>query len=109
MLCASPYLQHQEETAMPQNATTCRSTNINIRVAPKQRDLIDHAASLSSKTRTEFILNAVTRAAEEAILDQTLFQMSPAQLEDFQKALDRPPLPNNRLAELLTRTPRWDR
>ena len=94
---------------MAQDPTQPRTSNINIRVAPNQRDLIDQAARLSSKTRTEFILSAATRAAEEAILDQTLFQLDSERFEEFREALDRAPRPNDRLSGLLARTPRWER
>jgi uncharacterized protein (DUF1778 family) len=36
-----------------------------MRVASQQRDLIDRAARVTGKTRTEFMLEAAYRAAEE--------------------------------------------
>ena len=93
---------------MPQNAPSQRSTNINVRVAPELRSLIDRAASLASKTRTDFILDAAARAAEELILDQRLFLVSPAGLQSFQDALDRPPAPSESLRALLSRKPQWE-
>ncbi len=94
---------------MPQNTPASRNTNINIRVAPEQRNLIDQAASLNRETRTTFILNVVTRAAEEAILDQILFQASTEEFQRFQNALDSPPSSNDRLRALLSRKPGWNR
>lgn len=94
---------------MQQTTSPSRSTNINIRVAPEQRNLIDQAASLSSKTRTDFILEAATKAAYDAILDQVLFPISVERFEAFQKCLDSPPEENERLNALMTRTPRWDK
>uniref|UniRef100_A0A7C4EK08 DUF1778 domain-containing protein n=1 Tax=Fundidesulfovibrio putealis TaxID=270496 RepID=A0A7C4EK08_9BACT len=92
---------------MPQTTTPNRSTNINIRVAPEQRNLIDQAAALSSKTRTDFILEAATRAAQDAILDQVVLSVSAERLAAFQALLDSPPEDNPRLAALLARTPGW--
>lgn len=94
---------------MSQENQASRSTNIKIRVAPEQRSLIDRAAALTRKTRTDFILDAVTRAAEEAILAQRLFQASPEEFRAFQQALDRPPASNERLRLLLTRKPAWEK
>ncbi|WP_027369222.1 DUF1778 domain-containing protein [Desulfocurvibacter africanus] len=94
---------------MPQENHVSRSTNINIRVAPEQRSLIDRAAALALKTRTDFILDAVTRAAEETILDQRLFQVSPEEFQAFQEALDRPAASNDRLRALLSRKPGWEK
>jgi uncharacterized protein (DUF1778 family) len=44
-----------------------KSVNINMRVAGQQRDLIDRAARATGKTRTEFMLEAAYRAAEEIV------------------------------------------
>jgi uncharacterized protein (DUF1778 family) len=43
------------------------SVKISIRVASQQRDLIDRAARVTVKTRTEFMLEAAYRAAEEIV------------------------------------------
>jgi uncharacterized protein (DUF1778 family) len=40
---------------------------IKLRVASQQRDLIDRAARVTGKTRTEFMLEAAYRAAEEIV------------------------------------------
>lgn len=94
---------------MPQTTSSSRSTNINIRVAPEQRNLIDQAASLSSKTRTDFILEAATKAAQDAILDQVLFPVSAERFEAFQQLLDSSPKKNERLIALMARKPGWDK
>ena len=94
---------------MPQTTSSSRSTNINIRVAPELRNLIDQAASLSSKTRTDFILEAATKAAHDAILDQVLFPISGERFEAFQKLLDSPPDENERLSALMVPTPGWEK
>ncbi|GEB90109.1 type II toxin-antitoxin system TacA family antitoxin [Zymomonas mobilis] len=41
---------------------------LNIRVKPEERDLIDRAAKAQRKSRTDFMLEAACRAAEEALL-----------------------------------------
>ncbi len=92
---------------MTQNAHSGKSTNINIRVAPEQRSLIDQASMITQKTLTDFILDAVTKAAQEAILDQTLFQLAPDQYKIFLEVLDAPPQANDRLHALLHRKPVW--
>lgn len=94
---------------MPQTTSSSRSTNINIRVAPELRNLIDQAASLSRKTRTDFILEAATKAAQDAILDQVLFPVSAERVEAFQKLLDSPPEENERVRALMARKPGWEK
>jgi uncharacterized protein (DUF1778 family) len=96
-------------TAMTRTTAAARSSTINIRVAPETLGLIDRAAKVSGKTRTDFILDTVKRAAEDCVLDQQLFVLSPAQWRAFNAALDAPVKPNERLAALLSRKPAWER
>lgn len=84
-----------------------RNANINIRVVRKQRDLIDQAAKLTHKTRTGFILDAATAEAENAILNQQVFQLSPQRHRQFLEALDKPPAANPKLRKLLSKKPGW--
>jgi uncharacterized protein (DUF1778 family) len=86
-----------------------RSITINIRAAPKQRDLIDRAAEAMGKTRTEFMLETACRAAENTLLDQTFFLLDEERHAAFQAALDTPPGENPKLRALLTRKAPWDR
>jgi len=94
---------------MPQPIPTGRSANVNFRVAPEQRDLIDRAARLVHKTRTDFIVEAATRAACETILDERLFQVTPEVFAAFAAALDRPAGEQVPLQALLARKPGWER
>ena len=43
-----------------------RRDTLNLRIKPEERGLIDRAASLSGKTRTNFVLEAAHHATEEA-------------------------------------------
>lgn len=82
---------------------------LNIRIKAADRGLIDHAAELTGKTRTDFILDATRRAAEEAILDRTLFVLKPDAYEKFIARLDEPPRPNERLRRALQTPAPWDK
>lgn len=50
---------------------------LNSRIQPELRALIDRAAKVWGKIRTDFILDAARIAAEEALLDQALLLVSP--------------------------------
>ncbi|WP_413540313.1 DUF1778 domain-containing protein [Gallibacterium anatis] len=50
-----------------------RTAAINLRAEPSQRDLIDYAASLLGKTRSDFMLDAACIYAQNVILDRTVF------------------------------------
>jgi len=50
---------------------------LNIRIKPDLRRLIDRAAGLAGKERTDFVLDAARHAAEDTLLDRTAFSVSP--------------------------------
>ena len=85
-----------------------RTGMINIRVKPEERDLIDQAAAAQGKSRTDFMLEASRRAAEEALLDRTLLRVGAATYARFIELLDAPPRPNPRLRRLMHSKPPWD-
>ena len=89
-------------------STSARSSNINIRVAPDQRALIDRAAQSVGKSRTEFILDVATREAENTLLDQRLFVLGDENWSRFLARLDAPPDPNPALRTLLTTPAPWE-
>ena len=89
-------------------APTARKSLINLRVSRRDRDLIDRAADALGKNRTEFMLEATRRAAEGALLDRTLFRLSPERFEAFQAALDAPAKPPKALRDLLARKAPWE-
>ena len=86
-----------------------RSDKINIRVSPDVLGIIDRAARMYGKTRTNFILDTVRLAAEEAILDQRLYQLDESQWLAFNSALDAPIADNEKLQALLARKPVWEK
>lgn len=85
---------------------TPRAT-LNLRIPPAERNLIDRAAESAGKTRTDFILQAARRAAEEALLDRSLMLVNPDAYAEFLKCLDRPPQPNERLRKTMCSAPPW--
>ena len=80
---------------------------LNLRIAAAERGLIDRAARSSGKTRTDFILSAARRAAEEELLGRTIFVVEPASYTQFLALLDAAPRPNLRLQETMRAVPPW--
>jgi uncharacterized protein (DUF1778 family) len=81
---------------------------LNIRIKPQLRELIDRAAELSGKNRTDFVLDAARRAAEETLLDRTILTVSPAAYRQFLARLDAPPRPNKRLLKSMQTPAPWE-
>ena len=88
--------------------TERKDTTINVRLPARTRDLIDSAASVSGKTRTEFILESARRSAEEVLLGQAVFGLGATDYAGFLAALDKPNPPNDRLKSLLAAKAPWE-
>ena len=84
-----------------------RRDTLNLRIPATVRNLIDHAAQSSGKTRTDFILEAARRAAEDVLLDRTLLAVSPEAYAEFLARLDAPPQPNERLRRTMHTPAPW--
>ena len=82
---------------------------LNIRIKPDLRGLIDRAAELSGKNRTDFVLDAARHAAEDALLDRTVFAVDPKAYAEFVARLDAPPRPNTRLRHSLQTPAPWEK
>ncbi len=82
---------------------------INLRIAQQKRDLIDSAAEVLGKTRTEFVVDSATQQATDVLLDQRLFRLDRKQFAAFQAALDAPPRPNEKLRRLLKKKAPWEK
>lgn len=82
--------------------------SINIRAKATQRDLIDQAAARLGRSRSDFMLDAATKRAEDVLLEQTFFTVDPETFAKFQAMLDAPPAPNERLRRFLTEKSPWD-
>lgn len=84
-----------------------RRDALNLRIPAAERNLIDRAAESAGKTRTDFILEAARRAAEETLLDRALMVVSPQAYADFLQRLDSPAQPNDRLRRTMRAKPPW--
>lgn len=85
-----------------------RDSVINLRADSLRRALIDRAASLVGKSRTEFVLEAASEKAQQVLLDRTVFALDASTFTRFAKLLDAP-LRNRAIKKLLSRKAPWER
>ena len=85
-----------------------RDAAINLRALPEQRSLIDRAAGVLGKTRSDFMLEAACERAKEVVLDQTFFRLDEKQYKQFVAMLDAPLAPNPGLERLLAVKAPWE-
>jgi uncharacterized protein (DUF1778 family) len=84
-------------------------SSINLRIETHTRQLIDEAAAILGKTRTEFMIDSARRQAIDVVLDQRLFVLDPQRYDAFLHALDNPLAPGPKLRSLLRRIPAWQK
>jgi uncharacterized protein (DUF1778 family) len=83
--------------------------SINLRIESHTRQLIDDAAAILGKTRTEFMIDSARSLAIDVLLDQRLFVLDTDRYDAFIHALDNPPAPGPKLRALLRRVPAWEK
>jgi uncharacterized protein (DUF1778 family) len=81
---------------------------ISIQAKARQRDLIDQAAQRLGRSRSDFMLEAACRKAEDVLLDQVYFALDANAFAQFQSMLDKPPEPNERLRRLMMTKAPWE-
>ncbi len=84
-----------------------RDAAINLRAMPEQRDLIDQAAQLLGKSRSDFMLEAACDKAQAVLLDQVFFNLDEAKFREFTVLLDTPPTSNPGLDRLMAVKAPW--
>ena len=84
-----------------------RAAAINLRALPEQRDLIDHAATLLGKNRSDFMLEAACERAQSVLLDQVFFGLDTEKFQQFTALLDAPTGANAGLERLMAVKAPW--
>ncbi len=84
-----------------------RDAAINLRAKPEQRDLIDQAAAMLGKNRSDFMLEAACDRAQSVLLDQVYFRLDGRRFNEFLRQLDASPATNEGLARLMAVKAPW--
>ncbi|MFT3778255.1 MAG: DUF1778 domain-containing protein [Ottowia sp.] len=82
---------------------------LSLRLAEADIAVIDRAAALRGRSRTEFMRDAAVRAAEEVVLDTLPIRMSPEGFDAFLAALSAPGAAVPEMVEALRRPAPWER
>jgi len=84
------------------------ATPLSMRLPEQDLAIIDRAAGLRGRSRTDFVREAALRAAEEVLLEQSVVRLSPADFDAFRAALDAPPQTVPEMVETLKRRAPWE-
>ncbi len=85
-----------------------RDTPINLRARAEQRELIDQAAELLGKNRSDFMLEAACDKAQSVLLDQIFFRLDAGRFAKFNALLDAPSERNPGFERLMAVHSPWD-
>jgi uncharacterized protein (DUF1778 family) len=85
-----------------------QSENINLRASREQKALIDQAAEVLGRSRSDFMLDTACREAEAVLLERRYFSLSDEAFKRFMATLDKPPKDNPKLRRLLETRPPWE-
>jgi uncharacterized protein (DUF1778 family) len=81
---------------------------LSMRLPVADITIIDRAATLRGRSRTEFMRDAAVRAAEDVLMETAPIRMSPAGFKAFMTALSGPATAVPEMVELFRRTAPWE-
>jgi len=81
---------------------------LSMRLPEADIAIIDRAATLRGRSRTDFVRDAAVRAAEDVLMDTMPIRMSPAGFKAFMAALSGPATAVPEIVELFQRPAPWE-
>lgn len=81
---------------------------LSMRLPEADIAIIDRAAGLRGRSRTDFVREAAVRAAEDVLMEALLIRMSPEGFDAFLQVLAEPPKPVPEMVELARRPAPWE-
>lgn len=81
---------------------------LSMRLPDTDIAIIDRAARLRGRSRTDFVRDAAVRAAEEVLMETIPIRMSVEGFDVFIAAISGPPTPVPEMVELFCRNAPWE-
>jgi len=81
---------------------------ISMRLPEADIAMIDRAAGLRGRSRTDFVRDAAVRAAEDVLMENRLIRMSPEGFADFIAVLSGPATPAPEMVDVAKRPAPWE-
>lgn len=89
-------------------ATKRKEHPLSMRLPDADIAIIDRAAGMRGRSRTDFVREAAVRAAEDVLMESTFVRMSPSGFNAFMKTLAEPATAVAEMVELLKRPAPWE-
>lgn len=81
---------------------------LSMRLPDTDIAIIDRAARLRGRSRTDFMRDAAVRAAEDVLMEATPIRMSAEGFDAFMAAVSGPAMPAPEMVELFRRAAPWE-
>ena len=81
---------------------------LSMRLPEADIAIIDRAASLRGRSRTDFVREAAVRAAEDVLMETAPVRMSSSGFKAFMNALSKPAASVPEMVEVLSRKAPWE-
>lgn len=81
---------------------------LSMRLPETDIAIIDRAASLRGRSRTDFVREAAVRAAEDVLMETAPIRMSPAGFKAFMEAASAPARQVPEMVEVFQRAAPWE-
>lgn len=92
---------------MPQPAQR-KEHPLSMRLPDTDIAIIDRAARLRGRSRTDFVRDAAVRAAEDVLMETTPIRMSAEGFDAFMAVVSGPAVPVPEMVELFRRVAPWE-
>lgn len=90
-------------------STAPKTTPVAMRLPKADLEIIDRAASVRSRSRTEFVREAAVQAAEAVLLENLPVRLNRAAFAHFEAAISGRPTAVPQLVKLLKRRAPWEK
>ena len=90
-------------------ATKRKDHPLSMRLPEGDIAIIDRAADLRGRSRTDFVREAAVRAAEAVLMESTLLRMTPEGFAAFVQAVSAPAAPVPEMVASLRRKVPWEK
>lgn len=81
---------------------------ISMRLPEADIAMIDRAARVRGRSRTDFVRDAAVRAAEDVLMENRLIRMTPEGFAEFLSVLSGPAAPVAEMVQLAMRPAPWE-
>lgn len=85
-----------------------RDHPISMRLPESDVAMIDRAAGLRGRSRTDFVREAAVRAAEDVLMENSLVRMSTEGFAQFMAVLSAPARPVREIVDVVDRPAPWE-